>query len=165
MRTVSGAHYAVIVDTVVLLACALELPRLVRTAVAVGFPLASVVLVRPHPPNVRATVILLVVLVVHLSECHVSSVPLIALAVVAMLVVDPSYPLSFAFSRQGRHEGYVVSRAASVGSTPKPCSSIRDWSRRRRTSLFLPGALPREGVNETAEHPRGSTNREAACQR
>ncbi len=98
LTAVSGANCAVIVGLVVLLGRALGLLRLVRAVVAVGFLLAFVVLVRPDPSIVRATVMAVVVLVVHLSGRPVRGVPLIALAVVGMLVVDPWYARSFAFA-------------------------------------------------------------------
>ncbi|WP_083513585.1 ComEC/Rec2 family competence protein [Curtobacterium luteum] len=98
LTAVSGANCAVIVGLVVLLGRALGLPRVVRAAVAVGFLLAFVVLVRPDPSIVRATVMAVVVLVVHLSGRPVRGVPLIALAVVGMLTIDPWYSRSFAFA-------------------------------------------------------------------
>ncbi|MFS2032258.1 ComEC/Rec2 family competence protein, partial [Curtobacterium sp. CT11-45] len=66
--------------------------------VAIVLLLAFVVLVRPDPSIVRATVMAVVVLVVHLAGRPVRGVPLIALAVVGMLVVDPWYARSFAFA-------------------------------------------------------------------
>ncbi|WJX99710.1 ComEC/Rec2 family competence protein [Curtobacterium sp. 458] len=98
LTAVSGANCAVIVGLVVLFGRAVGLPRLVRASVAVGFLLAFVVLVRPDPSIVRATVMAVVVLVVHLSGRPVRGVPLIALAVTGMLVADPWYARSFAFA-------------------------------------------------------------------
>ena len=68
-----------------------------RAACAVVLLLAFVVLVRPDPSIVRATVMAIVALVVHLAGRPVRGVPLICLAAVGMLVVDPWSARSFAF--------------------------------------------------------------------
>lgn len=98
LTAVSGANCAVIVGLVVLLGGACGLPRAVRAGVAVVFLLAFVVLVRPDPSIVRATLMAVVALAVHLSGRPARGVPLISLAVVGMLVVDPWYARSFAFA-------------------------------------------------------------------
>lgn len=98
LTAVSGANCAVIVGLVVVLGRVVGLPRAGRAVVAIALLLAFVVLVRPDPSIVRATVMAVVVLVVHLAGRPVRGVPLIALAVVGMLVVDPWYARSFAFA-------------------------------------------------------------------
>ncbi|MBT2503950.1 ComEC/Rec2 family competence protein [Curtobacterium sp. ISL-83] len=98
LTAVSGSNCAVIVALVVVLGRACGLPRVIRAAVAVALLLAFVVLVRPDPSIVRATVMAVIVLVVHLTGRPVRGVPVIALAVVGMLVVDPWTARSFAFT-------------------------------------------------------------------
>ncbi|GGK95695.1 competence protein ComEC [Curtobacterium luteum] len=98
LTAVSGANCAVIVGLVVLLGRACGLPRVLRAGVAVAFLLAFVVLVRPDPSIVRATLMAVVALVVHLSGRPVRGAQLISLAVIGMLVVDPWYARSFAFA-------------------------------------------------------------------
>jgi competence protein ComEC len=98
LTAVSGANCAVVVGLVVVLGRACGLPRGPRAAAAVGVLLVFVVLVRPDPSIVRATVMAIVVLVVHLAGRPVRGVPLIALAAVGMLVVDPWFARSFAFA-------------------------------------------------------------------
>ncbi|SBN63125.1 competence protein ComEC [Curtobacterium sp. 9128] len=97
LTAVSGSNCAVIVAVVVLVSRALGLERAVRAAVAITLLVGFVVLVRPDPSILRATVMAVVVLVVHLSGRPVRGVPLIALAVIGMLVVDPWFARSFAF--------------------------------------------------------------------
>ena len=97
LTAVSGSNCAVIVAVVVLVSRALGLGRAVRAAVAITLLVGFVVLVRPDPSILRATVMAVVVLVVHLSGRPVRGVPLIALAVIGMLVVDPWFARSFAF--------------------------------------------------------------------
>jgi len=98
LTAVSGANCAVIVGLVVIGGRAVGLPRVARAGVAIVLLLAFVVLVRPDPSIVRATVMAVVVLVVHLAGRPVRGVPLIALAAIGMLVVDPWYARSFAFA-------------------------------------------------------------------
>ncbi|MCS6567575.1 ComEC/Rec2 family competence protein [Curtobacterium flaccumfaciens pv. flaccumfaciens] len=98
LTAVSGANCAVVVGLVVVLGRACGLPRGPRAAAAVGVLLVFVALVRPDPSIVRATVMAIVVLVVHLAGRPVRGVPLIALAAVGMLVVDPWFARSFAFA-------------------------------------------------------------------
>ncbi|TDW74180.1 competence protein ComEC [Curtobacterium sp. PhB25] len=98
LTAVSGANCAVIVGLVVVVGRLCGVPRGLRAASAVAVLLAFVVLVRPDPSIVRATVMAVVVLVVHLSGRPVRGVPLIALAAIGMLVVDPWFAQSFGFA-------------------------------------------------------------------
>ena len=98
LTAVSGSNCAVVVALVMVLGRAVGLPRGVRTAAAVVLLLAFVTLVRPDPSIVRATVMAVVVLLVHQTGRPVRGVPLIALAVAGMLVADPWYARSFAFA-------------------------------------------------------------------
>lgn len=98
LTAVSGSNCAVVVALVVLLGRALGVPRIVRATVAVAVLLGFVVLVRPDPSITRAAVMAVVVLVVHLTGRPVRGVPLIAIAVLGMLVVDPWVARSFAFA-------------------------------------------------------------------
>lgn len=98
LTAVSGSNCAVLVAVVVLLGRAVGAPRAVRAVVAIAVLLGFVVLVRPDPSITRATVMAVVVLVVHLTGRPVRGVPLIALAVLGMLVADPWTARSFAFA-------------------------------------------------------------------
>jgi competence protein ComEC len=97
LTAVSGSNCAVIVALVVLIGRGIGLGRVVRAVLAITLLLGFVVLVRPDPSILRATVMAVVVLVVHLAGRPVRGVPLIGVAVLGMLVVDPWFARSFAF--------------------------------------------------------------------
>ncbi|MET4053153.1 DNA polymerase III delta subunit [Frigoribacterium sp. PvP054] len=93
----SGSNCAVLVTLVMLGGALLRLPRLVRAALAVGVLVAFVVLVTPEPSIVRATVMAVIVLV-HLAVARpIAGVPVVALAVTGLLVVDPWLARDLAF--------------------------------------------------------------------
>lgn len=98
LTAVSGSNCAVVVALVVAVGRGVGLPRPFRAALAGGFLVAFVALVRPDPSIVRAAVMAVVVLGVRLSGRPVRGVPLLALAVLGMLVVDPWYARSVAFA-------------------------------------------------------------------
>ena len=97
LTAVSGSNCAVVVALVVVVGGVLGLPRWARAAVAVALLLGFVVLVRPDPSIVRATGMAVLALLVRLSGRPVRGLPLVALAVIAMLLVDPWYARSTAF--------------------------------------------------------------------
>jgi DNA polymerase III delta subunit len=87
----------VLVTLVMLGGALLRVPRLVRSALAVGVLVAFVVLVTPEPSIVRATVMAVLVLV-HLAVARpIAGVPVVALAVTVLLVVDPWLARDLAF--------------------------------------------------------------------
>ncbi|WP_181439651.1 ComEC/Rec2 family competence protein [Curtobacterium sp. MCBD17_032] len=98
LTAVSGSNCAVVVAVVVVLGRAAGAPRAVRAAAAIVVLLGFMVLVRPDPSITRASVMAIVALVVHVGGRPVRGVPLIALAVVGMLVVDPWVARSPAFA-------------------------------------------------------------------
>ena len=97
LTAVSGSNCAVLVALVMLVGSLLRVPRAVRVALAVGVLLAFVVLVTPEPSIVRATVMAVLVLV-HLAVARpIGGVPVVALAVVALLFADPWLARDLAF--------------------------------------------------------------------
>ncbi|RDH96520.1 competence protein ComEC [Curtobacterium sp. AG1037] len=98
LTAVSGSNCAVVVALVVAVGRGLGAPRCVRAVAAVVLLVAFVVLVRPDPSILRATVMAVVVLVVRLTGRPVRGVPLVALAVLGMLVVDPWTGRAIAFA-------------------------------------------------------------------
>ena len=98
LTAVSGSNCAIVVALVVAVGRGIGLPRLPRAVAAVGFVVAFVVLVRPDPSIVRAAVMAVVVLVVRSSGRPLRGVPLLALTVLGMLVVDPWYARAPAFA-------------------------------------------------------------------
>ncbi|WIE55836.1 ComEC/Rec2 family competence protein [Curtobacterium sp. MCBD17_003] len=98
LTAVSGSNCAVLVGLVMLVGRAARAPRLARVVVSVVVLGAFVLLVRPDPSIVRATIMAVVVLVVHLRGRPVHGAPLVALATIGMLVVDPWLARSFGFA-------------------------------------------------------------------
>lgn len=98
LTAVSGSNCAVVIALVVAVGRGLGAPRVVRAVAAVAFLVAFVVLVRPDPSILRATVMAVVVLVVRLTGRPVRGLPLVALAVLGMLVVDPWTGREIAFA-------------------------------------------------------------------
>ncbi|QKS16624.1 ComEC/Rec2 family competence protein [Curtobacterium sp. Csp2] len=98
LTAVSGSNCAVVVALVVAVGRGLGAPRVVRALAAVALLVAFVVLVRPDPSILRATVMAVVVLVVRLTGRPVRGVPLVALAVLGMLVADPWTGRAIAFA-------------------------------------------------------------------
>ncbi len=98
LTAVSGSNCAVVVALVVAVGRGLGAPRCMRAVAAVALLVAFVVLVRPDPSILRATVMAVVVLVVRLTGRPVRGVPLVALAVLGMLVVDPWTGRAIAFA-------------------------------------------------------------------
>ncbi|MET3636403.1 ComEC/Rec2 family competence protein [Curtobacterium oceanosedimentum] len=111
LTAVSGSNCAVVVALVVAACRALGFPRALRAVVAVGFLVACVVLVRPDPSIVRAAVMAVVVLVVRLSGRPLRGVPLLALTVLGMLVVDPWYARAPAFALSVLATGGIIALA------------------------------------------------------
>jgi competence protein ComEC len=100
LTAVSGSNCAVLVALVMLVGGALGVPRLARLVLAAGLLLAFLALVTPEPSIVRASVMALVVLG-HLAAARpVSGLPVVAVAVTGLLVVDPwlARDLGFALS-------------------------------------------------------------------
>ncbi len=108
LTAVSGSNCAVVVALVVAGCRALGLPRVLRAVAAVGFLVAFVVLVRPDPSIVRAAVMAVVVLAVRLSGRPLRGVPLLALTVLGMLVVDPWYARAPAFALSVLATGGII---------------------------------------------------------
>jgi competence protein ComEC len=129
LTAVSGSNCAVLVALVMLLGGAVGVPRLLRIVLAAGLLLAFLGLVTPEPSIVRATVMALVVLV-HLAAARpVSGLPVVALAVTGLLVVDPwlARDLGFALSVLAT-AGLVVLAApladALTRFVPRPVATV-----------------------------------------
>ncbi|MFZ7087796.1 ComEC/Rec2 family competence protein [Curtobacterium sp. RRHDQ10] len=97
LTAVSGSNCAVLVGLVVLAGRGVRAPRSVRAVGAISVLVGFVLLVGPDPSIVRAAVMATIVLVVDVVGRPVRGAPLIAVAVLVMLVWDPWYARSFAF--------------------------------------------------------------------
>ncbi|HRN29351.1 MAG TPA: ComEC/Rec2 family competence protein, partial [Terrimesophilobacter sp.] len=106
LTAVSGANCAVVVGLVMALCSALGLSRRVRVGVSLLTLLGFVVLVTPDASVVRAATMATVVLLSLGSGRPARGVPVLALAVAVLLMVDPWWCRSF---------GFVLSVLATAG--------------------------------------------------
>lgn len=106
LTAVSGANCAVIVALILLLGARVGLSRGARIIAAALALLGFVVLVTPEPSVLRAATMALLVLVAIASGRPVSGLPILALATIGLLVVDPWLARSY---------GFVLSVLATAG--------------------------------------------------
>ncbi|MBX3094974.1 MAG: ComEC/Rec2 family competence protein [Cryobacterium sp.] len=106
LTAVSGANCAVVVGIVMALGAAAGLSRRARIGIALVTLLAFVVLVTPEASVVRAATMATVVLLSLGSGRPVRGIPVLALAVAVLLVIDPWWCRSF---------GFVLSVLATAG--------------------------------------------------
>ncbi|MBN9240656.1 MAG: hypothetical protein BGO97_13165 [Micrococcales bacterium 70-64] len=97
LTAVSGANCAVVIGLVMLAGGALGLPRAVRVGLSGAVLVAFVVLVTPEPSVLRAAAMAALVLLALGSGRPVQGIPVLSLAVVALLVADPWLARSFGF--------------------------------------------------------------------
>ncbi|WP_082688489.1 ComEC/Rec2 family competence protein, partial [Curtobacterium oceanosedimentum] len=135
LTAVSGSNCAVVVALVVAGCRAIGLPRVVRVVVAVVFLVAFVVLVRPDPSIVRAAVMAVVVLAVRLAGRPLRGVPLLALTVLGMLVVDPWYARAPAFALSVLATGGII-----VLAPPLAVLLAERWGRAVAAAVAIPVA-------------------------
>ncbi|UBQ03811.1 ComEC/Rec2 family competence protein [Curtobacterium sp. TXMA1] len=135
LTAVSGSNCAVVVALVVAGCRAIGLPWVVRVVVAVVFLVAFVVLVRPDPSIVRAAVMAVVVLAVRLAGRPLRGVPLLALTVLGMLVVDPWYARAPAFALSVLATGGII-----VLAPPLAVLLAERWGRAVAAAVAIPVA-------------------------
>jgi competence protein ComEC len=97
LTAVSGANCAVVVGLALLGGAALGVRRGVRIATAAVVLVGFVVLVTPEPSVLRAGVMALLVLTASLSGRPTRGIPLLATAVIALLVIDPWLSRNYGF--------------------------------------------------------------------
>lgn len=98
LTAVSGANCAVVIGLVLALGRAFGMPRLARLVGAIAVLLAFVVLVTPEPSVLRAAIMAALVLFALLGGRPVRGVPVLALAVLTLLVHDPWLARNAAFA-------------------------------------------------------------------
>ena len=98
LTAVSGANCAVVVGLIMVLGGAAGLPRWLRIAASVTVLVAFVVLVTPQASVVRAGVMAAIVLVATLGGRPVRGVPVLALATMLLLVLDPWMSRDYGFA-------------------------------------------------------------------
>lgn len=98
LTAVSGANCAVVIGIVMVAGAALGLPRIWRIAASIAVLAGFVVLVTPEPSVLRAGVMALIVLVSLGGGRPARGLPVLALAVVGLLVGDPWLARSYGFA-------------------------------------------------------------------
>jgi len=106
ITAVSGANCAIVTASIVMISARLGVPLRIRLVLAILALLAFVVLVTPQPSVVRAAVMSIVVLIALFSGRPGSGLPMLALAMTAILLWDPWWAIDY---------GFVLSVAATLG--------------------------------------------------
>ena len=106
LTAVSGANCAVVIGLVMVAGARVGLPRTVRIAASVCVLVGFVVLVTPEPSVLRAAVMVGIVLVALARGRPARGIPVMALAVVTLLTIDPWL---------ARQYGFVLSVLATAG--------------------------------------------------
>jgi len=98
LTAVSGANCVVVIGIVMLAGAAVGVPRLWRIVASIAVLGAFVVLVTPEPSVLRAGTMALIVLVSLGGGRPVRGLPVLALAVIGLLVADPWLARSYGFA-------------------------------------------------------------------
>ena len=98
LTAVSGANCAIVVGLALALGAAAGLPRLVRLAVAALVLAGFVVVVTPEPSVIRAAVMAVVALIALATGRAARGLPLLCVAVVVLLMIDPWLSHSYGFA-------------------------------------------------------------------
>ncbi|MBC7589730.1 MAG: ComEC/Rec2 family competence protein [Salinibacterium sp.] len=106
LTAVSGANCAVVIGLVMVAGAALGLPRWARIAASITVLLGFVVLVTPEPSVLRAAVMAAIVLVALFGGRPARGLPILSLAAIVLLVLDPWLSKNY---------GFVLSVLATAG--------------------------------------------------
>jgi competence protein ComEC len=106
ITAVSGANCAIVTASIVMIGARLHVPRRIRLVAAMLALVAFVVVVTPQPSVVRAAVMSIVVLITLFSGRPGSGLPMLALAMTAILLWNPWWAIDY---------GFVLSVAATLG--------------------------------------------------
>lgn len=98
LTAVSGANCAIVSGLVLLAGAAVGLPRAVRVAVALVVLVGFVILVTPEPSVLRAATMATIVLVLLALGRPVRGLPVLSLAVLGLLLVDPWLSRTYGFA-------------------------------------------------------------------
>ena len=98
LTAVSGANCAIVVGLALALGAAAGLPRLVRLGAAALVLAGFVVLVTPEPSVIRAAVMAVVALIALATGRAARGFPLLCVAVVVLLTIDPWLSRSYGFA-------------------------------------------------------------------
>jgi competence protein ComEC len=106
LTAVSGANCAVVIGLVMLAGAALGLPRWLRIVASLAVLLGFVVVVTPEPSVLRAAVMAAVVLAALFGGRPARGLPILSLATLSLIVLDPWLARNF---------GFVLSVLATAG--------------------------------------------------
>lgn len=106
LTAVSGANCAIVVGIVLGIGALLRWPRWARAVASLVTLVVFVLLVTPEPSVLRAAVMAVAVIVARLAGRGASGVPVLALAVLVLLAIDPWLARNF---------GFVLSALATAG--------------------------------------------------
>ncbi|MDR3068068.1 MAG: ComEC/Rec2 family competence protein [Cellulomonas sp.] len=133
LTAVSGAHFAIVVTTVLGLGVALRLGRAVRVAAAVVVGCALVILVGPQPSVLRAAVMGAVGVLGLVAGRRSAAPAALATTVVALLLLDPWLATEL---------GFQLSVAATAGIVGLGGGWVRRWSAWVPRPLAVAVAVP-----------------------
>lgn len=125
LTAVSGANCAILIGVLVVLAKQLGLGRTARTISCIGVLAAYLLLVGDQPSVLRAAIMAAVTLIATGRGNTTSTVHLLALAVISVLTVDPSFALSLGFALSVLATGGVVLLAPRL--TPRLNVWLPQW--------------------------------------
>jgi competence protein ComEC len=135
LTAVSGGNVAVVVAVVVVIGRLVGLRRGVAQLLVVGLAVAAyVVVARPQPSVLRAAAMAAVVLVVLLLDLRVKPLDALAVAVTALVLLDPFLALSIGFAMSVAATAALILVAARAG----PGLAEGTWWQRTRRAV---GAL------------------------
>ncbi|MDJ0335442.1 ComEC/Rec2 family competence protein [Salinibacterium sp. G-O1] len=106
LTAVSGANCAIVIGLMMLAGAALGLPRWLRIGVSIATLIGFVVLVTPEPSVLRAALMAALVLLALSGGRPVQGLPILSLATMSLLVLDPWL---------ARNYGFVLSVLATAG--------------------------------------------------
>ncbi|MCL2466242.1 MAG: ComEC/Rec2 family competence protein [Micrococcales bacterium] len=133
LTAVSGAHFAIVLATVLAVGAALRLPRMVRTSAAVLAGVGLVVLVGPQPSVLRAAVMGAVGVVALMVGRRSAAPAALCTTIVVLLLVDPWLATEV---------GFQLSVAATVGIIALAGLWVRRWSRWVPQPLAMAVSVP-----------------------
>ena len=106
LTAVSGANCAVVIGLIMLAGGAVGASRRVRIAASIAVLIGFVVLVTPQPSVLRAALMALLVLVALAVGRPIRGLPVLSVAILLLLIVDPWL---------GRNYGFILSVLATAG--------------------------------------------------
>lgn len=98
LTAVSGANCAIVIGLVMLAGGALGLPRALRVGMSLPVLVAFVLLVTPEPSVLRAATMAAIVLVLLATGRPLRGLPILSLAVLALLIIDPWLSRTYGFT-------------------------------------------------------------------